>query len=227
MAFCAWSPGVRAQPDRIEIDESPFTHEIDEFVPGETITIHVFGVEDDVYDIAIIYNPGGVDLKMTDWEDETVPESGEIVLEYDIPGSATSLLSYEVQAWNHTGVFPPGVTYTFWVVLFDADIEVERDYYIGGEKVDVHYMCWYEKDYGPVTDGYIEWRAEDDATNTEIASDEIRINDADDAVGTFSFDLATGAATGGYTVEFWLNDTDSGTPDHVIYITESFRVETL
>ncbi len=227
MAFCAWSPGVMAAPDRIEIDESPFTHEIDEFVPGETLTIHVFGVEDDVYDIVIIYEPGGADLKMTDWEDETVPESGEIVLEYDIPDGAASRLDYEVQTWDETGNWRYWVDYTFWVVLFDADIEVERDYYIGGEEVNVHYMCWYEEDYGPVTDAYIEWRVEDDATSTEIASDEIRINDADDAVGTFSFDLGTGSVAGWYTIEFWLNDTDSGTPDHVISRTESFEVATL
>lgn len=227
MAFCAWSPGVRAQPTNVWIEESPFTHNDWQFVPGETMTIHVEGVEDDVYDIVIIYDPGGADLQMTDWEDQTVPSSEEIVLEYDIPDGAASLLDYEVQTWDDTRTWRYWVDETFWVVLFDADIEVERDYYIGGEQVDVHYMCWYEKDYGPVTDGYIDWRVEDDATNTEIASEEIRINDADDAVGTFSFDLGTGALTGGYTIEFWLNDTGTGTPDHVIYRTESFDVEAL
>ncbi|MCK4457243.1 MAG: hypothetical protein KAW39_05845, partial [Thermoplasmata archaeon] len=227
MAFCAWSPGVRAQPDDVWVEESPFTHNIWEFVPGETMAIHIEGTEDDVFDIVIIYDPGGADLQMTDWEDEKVPSSGEIVLTYEIPDSAASLLGYQIQTWDETRTWRWWVDYSFDVVLFDARIEAERDDYIAGEEVTVHYMCWYEKDLGPVDDGYIEWQVKEDGLPAEIADGSIRISDADDAVGTFSFDLGTGAATGDYTIEFWLNDTDSGTADHVIGRTAAFDVETL
>ena len=46
MAFCAWSPGAMAQPTDLWIEESPFTHDDRYFVPGETMTIHIEGVED-------------------------------------------------------------------------------------------------------------------------------------------------------------------------------------
>ncbi|MCJ2512543.1 MAG: hypothetical protein LN409_04230, partial [Candidatus Thermoplasmatota archaeon] len=135
---------------------------------------------------------------------------------------------YQVQIWDE-----PRTTqywwfdYNYWVVLFDASMEIERDNYIAGEKVTAHYMCWYIMDHGPVTDGNIDWVAIEDATNTEIAGNDIPINDAGDAVGTFSFDLGTGTSPGWFTVYFWLNDTDSATPDHTIPLTEIFEVEAL
>ncbi|MFQ5911059.1 MAG: hypothetical protein ACE5IJ_10130, partial [Thermoplasmata archaeon] len=227
MAFWAWSPVARAQPTDLWIEESPFTHDDRYFVPEETITIHVEGVEDDIYDILIIYDPfPGADSLKREWDDRTVPSSEEIVLTYEIPGSAASIRIYEVQVWNEArdNLY---LTYWYWVVLFDADMEIERDNYIAGERVTAHYMCWYLMDHGPVTDGNIDWLVMEDATNTEIDRNDIPINDADDAVGTFSFDLGTGAAPGWYTVYFWLNDTDSPTPDHTVPLTDRFEVEAL
>ncbi|MCJ2669646.1 MAG: hypothetical protein LN416_03940 [Candidatus Thermoplasmatota archaeon] len=228
MAFCAWSPGAMAQPTDLWIEDSPFTHNDWEFVPDETISIHIEGVEDDVFDILIVYDPWGANSLKREWDDRTIPSSEEIVLNYEIPDSAASIEMYQVQIWDE-----PRTTqywwfdYNYWVVLFDADMEIERDNYIAGEKVTAHYMCWYIMDHGPVTDGNIDWVAIEDATNTEIAGDDIPINDADDAVGTFSFNLGTGTAPGWFTVYFWLNDTDSATPDHTIPVTKGFEVETL
>jgi hypothetical protein len=228
MAFCAWSPGAMADPTGLWIEESPFTHNDRFFVPGETISIHVEGLEDDVYNILIIYDPGGADSQKRKWDNRTVPSSEELVLTYQIPDSAASIENYEVQIWDQDML----VQYWWWdywyrVVLFDADMEVERDNYIAGERVTAHYMCWYMRDHSHVTDGFIDWVVEEDATNTEINSGGVTVNDADDAVGTFSFDLGTGIATGWYTVHFWLNDSDSGAPDHVTYITDNFEVEDL
>ncbi|MCJ2564194.1 MAG: hypothetical protein LN417_08930, partial [Candidatus Thermoplasmatota archaeon] len=226
MAFCAWSPGAMAQPTALWIEESPFTHNDLEFVPDETIRIHIEGVEDDVYDILIVYDPWGADVMKREWDDRTIPSSEEIVLTYEIPDSAASIESYQVQVWDEPRTWLY-LTYTYDVILFDADMEIEGDRYIGGERVTTHYMCWYIMDHGPVTDGNIDWIAIEDATNTEIASNDISINDAGDAVGTFSFDLGTGTTPGWFTVYFWLNDTDSATPDHTIPLTDSFEVEAL
>jgi hypothetical protein len=71
MAFCAWSPGAKAQPTNVWIEESPFTHSTWQFVPEETITIHVEGVEDEIYDILIIYDPFGTPSQKREWDDRT------------------------------------------------------------------------------------------------------------------------------------------------------------
>lgn len=228
MAFCAWSPGAMAQPTDLWIEESPFTHNDWEFVPEETISIHVEGVEDEEYDILIVYDPWGANSLKREWDDRKIPSSEEIVLPYEIPDSAASIEMYQVQIWDKDRIVQYWwFDYNYWVVLFDADMEVERDDYIGGERVTTHYMCWYIMDHSPVTDGNIDWIAIEDATNTEIASNDIPINDAGDAVGTFSFDLGTGTTPGWFTVYFWLNDTDSATPDHTIPLTDTFEVEAL
>lgn len=228
MAFCAWSPGAMAQPTALWIEESPFTHNDWQFVPDETISIHIEGVEDDVYDILIVYDPWGADVMKREWDDRTIPSSEEIVLTYEIPDSAASIEMYQVQIWDEDRIVQYWLfDYDYWVTLFDADMEVERDNYIGGERVTTHYMCWYIMDHGPVTDGNIDWIAIEDATNTEIASNDITINDAGDAVDTFSFDLGTGTTPGWFTVYFWLNDTDSATPDHTIPLTDNFQVVAL
>ncbi|MCJ2557021.1 MAG: hypothetical protein LN415_07965 [Candidatus Thermoplasmatota archaeon] len=228
MAFCAWSPGAMAQPTALWIEESPFTHSNTQFVPDETISIHIEGVEDDVYDILLFYDPSGTPVQKREWNDRTVPSSEEIVLSYEIPGSAAGIEAYVIEVWNEDQTQHYWLLdYIYWVVLFDADMEVERDNYIGGERVTTHYMCWYIMDHGPVTDGNIDWIAIEVATDTEIASNDITINDPGDAVGTFSFDLGTGTSPGWFTVYFWLNDTDSATPDHTIPLADNFEVVTL
>ncbi|MCK4455736.1 MAG: hypothetical protein KAU99_05250, partial [Thermoplasmata archaeon] len=198
------------------------------FVPEETITIHVFGTEDDVYVVKIVYDPWGVGTEKRKWPPRTVPSSGEIILEYEIPEAAASREVYQVEVWNESETEHFGVDYQYRVTLFNADMEVERDRYIAGERVEAHYMCWYVRDHGPVTDAYIDWLVEENwVGGTTIATGDITISDADDAVGTFHVDLGTGASTGQYLVRFWLNDTDSPTPDHEVYITDTFLVENL
>ncbi len=229
MAFCAWSPGAMAQPTNVEIDESPYTGSTTLFVPEETITIHVFGPEDDIYVVKIIYDPTDVAAEKRKWPPRTVPSSGEIILEYEIPDSAASIEVYEVQVWSEDELtHHAGVDYQYRVTLFNADMEVERDRYIAGERVEAHYMCWYVRDHGAVTEGYIDWLVEENwPGGTTIATGDITISDADDAVGTFHVDLGTGASTGQYRVRFWLNDTDSPTPDHEVPMTDTFQVENL
>ena len=228
MAFCAWSPGAMAQPTSVDIDESPYTGSQTLFVPEETISIHVFGPEDDIYVVKIVYDPWGVGAEKRKWPPRTVPSSEEIVLEYEIPDSAASQEIYQVQVWDETETTQHPVDYDYRVTLFAAAIEVERDRYIAGERAEVHYMCWYVRDHGPVTDGYIDWLVEENwGGGTTIETGDITISDADDAVGTFHVDLGTGACTGQYLVRFWLNDTESPTPDHEVYRTAIFRVESL
>lgn len=226
MAFCAWTPAAKAQPWDVWVEESPFTHSNVEFVPGETISIHIEAAEGEVFDVRIMYDPWGTYSLKREWDDRTIPSSEEIVLTYEVPDSAASIEVYWIEVWDETQ------TSLYWIYQYSlryygADIEVERDNYIAGQRVTTHYRCWYIKDYGPVTDGYVDWVAVEDATSTEIARDEITINDPGDAVGDFGFDLGTGAASGWYTVYFWLNDTDAGSPDHIVYLQESFEVEIL
>jgi hypothetical protein len=227
MAFCSWSPGAMADPTDVWIEESPFTGSDTLFVPTEEIKIHIEGVEDDIYVVKIVYDPWGTPTDKRVWPPRTVPASEELIYEYEIPAEAASIEMYVVEVWNDDeSVHYWMHDYYYSVTLFDADIEVERYRYIAGERVEVYYMCWYVKDHSPVDDGYIEWLILD-PFNVEFETGAITISDSADAVGTFSFNLGTGAIAGTYDVYFWLNDTDTGTPDHIVSLFDNFRVEVL
>ncbi|MFQ6128111.1 MAG: hypothetical protein ACE5QW_04330, partial [Thermoplasmata archaeon] len=225
MAFCVWTPTATAQATDLWLEESPFTHSNTTFVPGETIIIHVEGPEDDVYDIRIMYDPFGTNVVKREWEDRTVPSSEEIILEYDVPVSAASIEMYRVEVWNETST-ELYFTWDYWLILFNADIEPARSTYLAGERVDLHYVCWYEKDNSLVTDGYIKWRVFD-PTPSLVAEGDKTINDAGDAIGIFDFNLGTADPPGWYDVWMWLNDTETGTPNHVVEVSDSFIVGTL
>ncbi|MFQ6107067.1 MAG: hypothetical protein ACE5QF_05720 [Thermoplasmata archaeon] len=225
MAFGAWTPAARAQPTALWLEESPFTHSDTQFVLGETITIHVEGPEAEVYDILIVYDPFGSNVIKREWDNRTVPSSGEIVLNYDVPISAASIQSYRVEVWNDTRS-TMWLSYSYTLVLYRADIEASRSSYLAGERVDLHYVCWYEKDHSLVTDGYIHWRVLD-PTLSLVASGDKTINDANDAIGIFSFNLGTADPPGFYDVWMWLNDTDTGTANHVVQVFDDFLVQTL
>lgn len=100
LTFSALSPLAFAQPTALWLEESPYTHSDVEFVPGESMKIHIEGPEGDVYDICVTYDPWpGQDLLVREWDDRTVPAGGEILLEYLIPSSA-DVGSYRMEVWN-------------------------------------------------------------------------------------------------------------------------------
>ncbi|MCK4455934.1 MAG: hypothetical protein KAU99_06255 [Thermoplasmata archaeon] len=219
------SPEASAQPTDLWLEESPYTHQDDLFVVGETLTIHIEGPVDDIYDVTIVYDPFGITALKREWDDRVVPSGGEIVLQYDIPLSASSNEMYQVQVWDESRTFMY-LTYNYWLILFRADIEVARMSYLAGETVDLQYVCWYVQDNSLVTNGHIDWVVLD-PWNVQIVSDEKTIASPQDAIGTFSFGLPPGSLPGWYDVMLWLNDTAGGTPDHVTFAGDSFRVDSL
>jgi prefoldin subunit 5 len=62
--------------------------------------IHVEGPEGEVYDICVTYDPWpGMDLLVMEWDDQTVPAGGEILVDYPIPSSA-DVGPYRMEVWN-------------------------------------------------------------------------------------------------------------------------------
>ena len=118
LSLSALSPRAFAQPTALWLEESPFTHSDTQFVAGETMKIHIGGPEGDVYDILITYDPWpGMDILWMEWDDQTVPAGGEIVLSLELSFSANSGL-YRVEVWNSTRT-QNYLLANYWVIPFN------------------------------------------------------------------------------------------------------------
>jgi len=131
------------------------------YVPGETITFTILATAGEVYDAIVVVrsiNPRPWVIVGTPFNNQVIPLSNEVTLQYDVPGGLEDGDLYEIDVGdaNYIENFQAGVLWSsrrFAIQEYVFQIEVNRPAYLGGDEVIMTWSANKLQDGSLATDG--------------------------------------------------------------------------